>query len=57
MHYVACRFHQMQKHKFDIMDPDALFMKTAPPSMKNSASKCWGQKAEGHLIPNTLGGK
>jgi hypothetical protein len=30
MHYVTCRSHLMQKHKFGIMCPGALFMDTAP---------------------------
>jgi hypothetical protein len=29
MHYVTCRSHGMQKHKFDVMCPDALFMETS----------------------------
>jgi hypothetical protein len=28
MHYVTSRFHQMQKHKFDVTCPSALFMET-----------------------------
>jgi hypothetical protein len=28
MHYVTYRSQQMQKHKFDLMCPDALFMET-----------------------------
>jgi hypothetical protein len=40
MHYVTHQSHQMQKHRFHVTCPDALFMETAPahPSMKNSAS-------------------
>jgi hypothetical protein len=29
MHYVTCRLHKMQKHKFGITCPDALFMEIA----------------------------
>jgi hypothetical protein len=28
MHYVIGIFHRMQKHKSDVMSPDALFMET-----------------------------
>jgi hypothetical protein len=27
--YVTCISHQMQKHKFDLTSPDALFMEAA----------------------------
>jgi hypothetical protein len=30
MHYVTRRSHQMQKHKFSVMCPATLFIKTAP---------------------------
>jgi hypothetical protein len=30
MHYVTWISHRMQKHKFDITCPDALFLETAP---------------------------
>jgi hypothetical protein len=30
MHYVTHRFHLMQKQKFDITCPDALFVKSIP---------------------------
>jgi hypothetical protein len=29
MHYVTRRSHKMQKHKFSVMCPSALFMETA----------------------------
>jgi hypothetical protein len=40
MHYVIRRFHRMQKRKFSVTCPGALFRETvrSHPSMKNSAS-------------------
>jgi hypothetical protein len=35
MHYVTCCSHRMQKHKFSITCPDALFMETAMGSSKH----------------------
>jgi hypothetical protein len=32
---VTCMSHRMQKHKFDIMCPDMLFMETAPVPLKH----------------------
>jgi hypothetical protein len=36
MHYVSCRSHQMQKHKFGITCPDALFIESelVPPKLE-----------------------
>jgi hypothetical protein len=30
MHYVACKSHQIQKHKIGLTCPGVLFRKTAP---------------------------
>jgi hypothetical protein len=30
MHCVTRKYHWMQKHKFGVMCPDAIFMETAP---------------------------
>jgi hypothetical protein len=40
MHYVTCRSHQMQKHKFGVTCPGVLFVEFIPVHlrMKNSAS-------------------
>jgi hypothetical protein len=30
MHYVTCRYHRMQKHKFDIRFSDVFFVESVP---------------------------